>query len=101
MRPFYMGDFHQLTDETGVGDDVWCAWQCDRPDLKAGFAIFFRRGAAAEESRTFKLGGIEPNAKYEVESYDGSKRTVKGSELANWTVKLEPRSFLLVFYRKQ
>ena len=53
MRPFYMGDFYQLTDETGAGDDVWCAWQCDRPDLKAGFAIVFRRGAAADESRTF------------------------------------------------
>jgi len=51
MQPFYMGDFYQLTDETGDGDDVWCAWQCHRPDLQAGFAIVFRRGAAADESR--------------------------------------------------
>ncbi|NLF71477.1 MAG: hypothetical protein GX575_20785, partial [Candidatus Anammoximicrobium sp.] len=101
MRPFYMGDFYQLTDETAAGDDVWCAWQCDRPDFKAGFAVVFRRGAAAEESRTFKLGGIEPNAQYQTESYDGPTKTVKGSELENWTVKLAPRSFQLVFYRKQ
>ena len=101
MRPFYMGDFYQLTDETGTGNDVWCAWQCDRPDLKAGFAIFFRRGAAAGESRTFKLGGIEPNAKYQVECYEGAKKTVESSELENRTVTLKPRSFQLVFYQKR
>jgi len=101
MRPFYMGDFYPLTDETGVGDDVWCAWQCDRPDLKAGFAIFFRRGAAKEETRTFKLGGIRPHAKYRLDYYYGSKKTAEGSELENWTVSLAPRSFQLVFYQRQ
>ncbi len=101
MRPFYMGDFYPLTDETGAGDDVWCAWQCDRPDLKAGFALFFRRGAAAGDSRLFKLGGIAPGATYQVENYDGSKKTVTGSELESWTVKLNPRSFQLLFYQKR
>lgn len=100
MRTFYMGNFYQLTEETAAGDDVWCAWQCDRPDLKAGFAIFFRRGAAPEGSRTFQLGGIEPEGTYQIECYDGSKNTVKSPELKNWTVKLAPRSFQLVFYRK-
>ena len=101
MRPFSMGDFYPLTDETGAGDDVWCAWQCDRPDLKAGFAIVFRRGAAADEFRTFRLGGIESAANYQTEFYNGPKSTLDGSELENWTVKLAPRSFQLVFYRKQ
>ena len=101
MRPFYMGDFFQLTDETGAGDDAWCAWQCNRPDLKGGFAIFFRRGAATGESRAFTLGGIEPNARYDVECYDGLKKTVKGSDLKNWTPTLKPRSFQLFFYQKQ
>ena len=101
MRPFYMGDFHPLTDETGAGDDVWCAWQCDRPDLKAGFAIFFRRGAATENSRAFRLGGIDPTATYALEVYGGSKENVTGFELENRTVKLEPRSFQLIFYQKR
>ena len=100
MRPFYMGDFYQLTDETGAGDNVWCAWQCDRPDSRAGFAIFFRRRAAAEKSRVFKLGGIDPAATYELEVYGGSKENVKGLELENRTVKLEPRSFQLIFYHR-
>jgi alpha-galactosidase len=99
MRPFYLGDFYQLTDETGAGDDVWCAWQCDRPDLKAGFAIFFRRGAAAETSRAFKLGGIDRTATYELETYGGAKMSVTGGAVANRTVKLDPRSFQLIFYR--
>ncbi len=101
MRPFYMGDFYQLTEETAEGNDVWCAWQCDRPDLKAGFALAFRRGAAADNSRTFKLGGIDPAATYEVEVYGGSKMSVKGLELQSRTVSLAPRSFQLVFYRKR
>ena len=101
MRPFYMGDFYQLTDETGDGDNVWCAWQCDRPDSKAGFAIAFRRGAATEKSRAFRLGGIDPGATYELEVYGGSKKSVKGVELQNRTVELEPRSFQLIFYRER
>jgi alpha-galactosidase len=101
MRPFYMGDFYPLTDETAAGDDVWCAWQCDRPDLKAGFAIVFRRGAATETSRSFKLGGIDPAATYELEVYGGSKTSVKGVALQSRTVVLKPRAFQLVFYRKR
>ncbi len=101
MRPFYLGDFYPLTDETGAGDDVWCAWQCDRPDLKAGFAIAFRRGAAAGESRTFQLGGIDPDATYQLDGYGRAKKTVQSSQLSDWTVKLPPRSFQLVFYQKQ
>ena len=101
MRPFYMGDFYPLTEEAGAGDDVWCAWQCARPDLKAGFAIAFRRGAAKADNQAFKLSGIDPNAKYQVEAYNGATTTVAGSELVDWTVKLAPRAFQLVFYEKQ
>lgn len=100
MKPFYMGDFYQLTNETGAGNDIWCAWQCDRPDQNAGFAMIFRRGDATEESRAFQLGGIDSSAKYSIEFYDGTEKTVKGSQLENWNTQLEPRSFQLFFYRK-
>jgi alpha-galactosidase len=102
MQPFYMGDFYPLTDETGAGDDVWCAWQCNRPDLQAGFAIGFRRRAAKEETRTFTLSGIDPAAAYKVEVYGGGvQENVRGSELKDWTVKLNPRTFQLIFYQKR
>lgn len=100
MQPFYMGDFYPLTDETGAGNDLWCAWQCHRPDLQAGFALFFRRADAKEDSRAFKLGGIDSDAAYHVETYGGSDQSVKGAELENLTVKLDPRSFRLIFYKK-
>ncbi len=101
MQPFYLGSFYPLTDETGDGDDLWCAWQCDRPDREAGFAIFFRRGAAPDASRTFQLGGLDPAATYTVDVYGGTPEDVPGSELANRTVQLEPRAFQLVFYQKR
>jgi alpha-galactosidase len=101
MRPFYVGDFYPLTSEAGAGDDVWCAWQCDRPDLNAGFAIIFRRGAAAEETRTFELGGIDPDASYSLDVYGGKSEIVAASSLKQRVVKLEPRSFQLFFYEKQ
>jgi len=101
MRPFYLGDFYPLTGETGAGNDVWCAWQCDRPDQKAGFAVFFRRGAAKQESQRFKLGGLSSRATYTVEFYGGPKIAVKGSELQNWGCTLGPRAFQLIFYQKQ
>lgn len=101
MQPFYMGDFYPLTDETGAGNDAWCAWQCHRPDLQAGFAICFRRGTATEASRTFQLGGIETDAEYELDVYGGAQKTVKSSLLKTWSPCLAQRSFQLIFYKKQ
>lgn len=100
MNRLYLGDFYPLTDETTADNDVWCAWQVDKPDENAGFALAFRRADAPTESQTFKLGNIDANARYEVEFFDGSKKIIDGRELADWEVKLPPRSFLLVFYKK-
>ncbi len=100
LKPYYMGDFYQLTDETGPVDDVWCGWSCHRGDLNEGFALVFRRGQAPDASQTFELPAVDPNAQYEVEYFDGTKKTVSGKELATLTVELEPRSFSLIVYKK-
>ena len=100
MNKLYLGDFYPLTDETPVDNNVWCAWQVDKSDENAGFALAFRRADAPDESQTFALGNIDAAARYDVEFFDGSKKTVSGAELANWEVKLAPRSFQLVFYQK-
>ncbi|MDD3588051.1 MAG: alpha-galactosidase, partial [Thermoguttaceae bacterium] len=100
MRPFYLGDFFPLTDETGPTDHVWCGWQLDRADLGAGFILVFRRTQAAEATKSFLPGHIEPKAKYELELFDGSKKIIPGSELANLKIDLAPRSFFLAFYKK-
>jgi len=101
MKKFYLGNFYPLYDETFAADDVWCGWQFDRDDLDAGFVIVFRRGKAPEESQTFSLGNIYPDADYDLEFYDGSKSNVKGSDLKQWKVTLPQRSFQLFFYTKK
>ena len=37
----------------------------------------------------------------QIDGYDGSNKTVQSSELRDWTVTLQPRSFQLGFYQKQ
>jgi len=101
MKKFYTGNFYPLCDETDAADDVWCGWQFDRNDLGAGFAVVFRRGKATEESKTFSLGNIDPDAEYDLEFYDGSKSTVKGNDLKQWKVTLPQRSFQLFLYTKK
>ena len=47
------------------------------------------------------LAKIESGGEYQAEFYSGKQKTVQGAELENWTVRLAPRSFQLVFYRKR
>ena len=104
MKKFYTGNFYPLTDEAPTANTGWCGWQFDRGDLDAGFAIVFRRGTVyfeAENSKTFALENIDPAADYDLEFYDGPKKTVKGSELLQWKVDLPPRSFQLFLYTKK
>ena len=96
-------DFYPLTDETPAGDEVWAAWQFFGADT--GYAIAFRRPAAPENDQTFELTGIDPDAQYDVDLYDGTfdviKKTVSGKELAGWKVAIPKRSFQLIFYTKK
>ena len=101
LQPYYMGDFYQLTPETGVTDDCWCAWSCDLPETNEGFVIAFRRAKAEEASKTFALPAIDPNAKYSVEYYDGTKVETDGAALKELAVTLAaPRSFAILIYKK-
>ena len=106
MMPFYEGDWHPLVDAHGFPAKAsrearWCAWQLDRPDLAAGFAIFFRRLEAPTRTFTAELGGIDEAATYEVETWKGATEKMSGANLRHLTVRLDaPRSVRLVFYRK-
>ena len=99
MSDLYMGDFYQLTPNTGAENDCWCAWELYDGKKNEGFAIAFRRGEAPESEMTFPLRRIKKSAEYEVESLDGSKTTLSGKEIANWKVRLEPRAVALVFFK--
>lgn len=105
MFDLSFGDFYQLTDETPVTNDVWCAWQLNDPRTNAGYAVAFRRADAPQESQTFALSGIDPNADYDVEIFtsgqDVEKKTVKGAKLADWRVALDKRAAQVIFYSKK
>ncbi len=104
LRPYWLGDYYPLTP-INLEQNAWCAWQFNRAELNAGFAMFFRRPKSAQTSYEAKLQGIDPQSSYEVsfaETYDvGSRRVMTGNELAHLRVEIKhaPGS-LLVRYRK-
>ncbi len=105
LRPYWLGDYYPLTP-INLETNTWCGWQFNRPDLDAGFAMFFRRPKSAEATYQAKLHGIDPQSSYEVsfaETYDVSaKRVMTGSQLANLRIEINhaPAS-LLIRYRKK
>ena len=104
IRKLSSADFYPLTDDAPAGDEAWAAWQFFDGDA-AGCAIAFRRQASPQLSQTFDLAGIDPDARYDVDLYDGTfdavKKSVSGKELANWEVTIPRRSFQLIFYTKK
>lgn len=105
LRPYWLGDYYPLTP-ISLQPDTWCAWQFDRPDLHAGFAMFFRRPKSQQSTFNADLRGIDPKSSYEVtfaETYDAQpKRVMPGAALEHLqvTIQREPGS-LLVRYEKK
>ena len=54
----YYGDFYPLTPYR-TENDVWMAWQFDRPEAGEGMVQVFRRPASPMVSANFKLHGLE------------------------------------------
>lgn len=104
LRPYWLGDYYPLTP-INIRQDTWCGWQFNRPDLNAGFAMFFRRPKSAQVSYEAVLQGIDPKSSYDVsfaETYDvSSRRVMTGSQLSHLRVDIKraPAS-LLVRYRR-
>jgi alpha-galactosidase len=104
LRPYWLGDYYPLS-AINFDENAWCAWQFDRPDLKAGYAIFFRRSKSSVSPFDAALRGLDPNADYEVtfsETYDEKeKRVIKGAELGKLRVEIcSAPGVMLVRYRK-
>jgi len=102
IAPLMLGDYYPLTPHS-LREDVWLAWQFDRPDLGRGVVQAFRRPASPEASMRLKLGGLQPRAKYEVENLDGGKQTGTGRELMEEglavTLKEKPAAAVIVYRR--
>ena len=102
LRPYLLGDFHQLLPLT-VAEHDWCAYQFHRPDLRAGCAVFLRRHNSPFPTIQVNLKGIDEDATYEAGvTYcfdEPEMQTVAGGELAGFEVTIpdRPGSALLVY----
>ena len=76
-----LGDFYPLTPYS-LADNVWVAWQFDRPEAGDGVVQAFRRDKSPEETMVLKLQGLNPRAVYEVIDVDKEGATkMPGREL--------------------
>ncbi len=82
VAPYYFGDYYPLTGYS-LEEDVWMAWQFNRPDLGAGVVQVFRRSKSPVEAARFQLRGLDPDATYAIVNLDtpNQKTTVTGREL--------------------
>jgi alpha-galactosidase len=102
LRPYFLGDFYPLT-EYATSDEVWTAFQWDRPEERDGIILAFRRPQAIPSSITIRLQGLDADADYEI-SYEDYGITLykSGRELApGLGVKIpEAPGSLLIKYRR-
>lgn len=69
LRPFYYGDFYPLTGYSQA-NDVWMAYQLDRPGAGDGLVIVLRRPGSPYETARFQLQQMAANARYQVTDLD-------------------------------
>jgi alpha-galactosidase len=105
LRPYYYGDYYPLTDTLNMTkDDVWLAYQLNRPDKGDGIIMAFRRKDCNEMSLPVKLHGLNAKLKYELIDEDSQTKTIlSGEELIKGytlTLKDNPGSLLIRYSGK-
>ena len=100
----YTGDFYPLTPWSRA-DQLWMAWQFDRPESGEGMVQVYRRDKSFYESARFPLRGLEAQAKYQVADLNtpSSAKEYSGKELmdAGLTVSIPDRPGVAVLTYKQ
>ena len=104
LRPYFYGDYYPLTESrNNTGDNVWLAYQMNRPIQKDGIIIAFRRSGSNQESIRVKLSGVERGAIYELNFEDyGLQLKKAGSELMegiDLTIPQKPASLLIRYHQ--
>lgn len=96
------GDYYPLTPYS-LANNVWIAWQFDRPELGEGAIQAFRREAAKEGTIRLKLSGLDPDASYEVTDFDHGETTHSGRALMEEGLQLalEPHESAVLTYAKE
>ena len=103
--PFFLGDYYPLSAYS-LAHDVWMAWQFDRPDLGEGVVQAFRRDDSPYETARFRLGGLQPDARYVLTDLDsGAASEALGRDLMEkgLTVSMtdQPGSVIITYKRSK
>jgi len=71
-----------VVTEFSLEEDVWMAFQFDRPAAGSGVVLVFRRPDALATTTRFTLHGLEAGTQYRIEDFDVSgKRLLSGETL--------------------
>jgi len=104
IRPYYYGDYYPLTVTAGLTqDDIWMAYQMNRPSFNDGIIVAFRRKDCPLESIIVNLHGLDPNEKYLLFNEDTQvSETLSGEALKHgYTLKLADKpGSVLIRYKK-
>jgi alpha-galactosidase len=105
IGPDFLGDFHPLTDYS-LANNVWMAWQYNRPEAGQGMVQAFRRQDCSEATQVFRLRGLDPAAQYEMANFDVAGATVvSGRDLMDKgltvEIKEKPGAAVIVYRRIQ
>ena len=65
-------DYYPLTPYS-QHEDVWMAWQFNRPAAGQGMVQAFRRAAADRPVASVKLRGLEPDAQYKLTDLESNR----------------------------
>ncbi len=81
VAPLMLGDYYPLTSYT-LAPERWIAWQFDRPEQGDGVIQAFRHDTSEENTKRFRLCGLDRDAQYELTNFDTEGTTrVSGKEL--------------------
>jgi alpha-galactosidase len=105
IGPDFLGDFHPLTDYS-LANNVWMAWQYNRPEAGQGMVQAFRRQDCSEATQVFRLRGLDPAAQYEMANFDVESATImSGKDLMDKGLTVEikdkPGAAVIVYRRMQ
>ena len=103
VSQYYYGDFYPLTTYRTT-NDVWMAWQFDKPEDSEGVIQAFRRPQSSVVSMNFKLRGLDADGRYTLTNPDfEGDRQMSGRELmeSGLLVTLDqPRQAVTIFYKR-
>lgn len=103
IRPYFYEDYYPLSGvEDLTRDNIWLAYQMNRPSDSSGIVIAFRRHKSPDNSIIVQLAGLDRDKTYMISNYDNDVVFTKtGKELmAGFKLDIEqPRGSLLLHYK--